>query len=61
LLISKYVAGREKDRRFARDAIRYGLVDQATLRERFANTAIDASIRRRLEAFVVADFAASAK
>jgi hypothetical protein len=53
LLASKYVAGREKDRRFARDAIRYGLVDQATLLDRLASTAI--------EAFVLADFSANSK
>lgn len=60
LIVSKYVAARAKDRRFARDAIRHGLVDQATLLDRLANTPIDDSIRRRIGAFVVADFAASA-
>jgi hypothetical protein len=61
LLISKYVAGREKDRRFARDAIRYELVDQATLLDRLANTPIDDPMRRRIGSFVAADFAANAK
>ncbi|HEX3594945.1 MAG TPA: DUF6036 family nucleotidyltransferase [Polyangiaceae bacterium] len=56
LLISKYVAGREKDRRFARDAIRYGLVTKDILIERLDATTIDDGLRARIAAFIPADF-----
>ena len=41
LLISKYVASREKDRRFARAAAGYGLADRTTLLQRLKNTQLD--------------------
>jgi len=54
LLIAKIVAGREKDRAFLREAAAYGLVDEATLRERLAATPLDdvrsTMVRRVIEA-----------
>ncbi|HVU02050.1 MAG TPA: DUF6036 family nucleotidyltransferase [Polyangiaceae bacterium] len=60
LLISKYVAGREKDRRFAKDALRYGLVSPGTLRERLAETSVDDATRSRVAAAIAADAEGSA-
>ncbi|MCC6215877.1 MAG: hypothetical protein IT376_13515 [Polyangiaceae bacterium] len=40
MLISKYAANREKDRRFTRAALAHGLVDAATLRARLGATTI---------------------
>jgi hypothetical protein len=57
LLISKYVAGREKDRRFVRAAIAHGLVEQSTLLERLGETSLDAATRERLAALIAHDFA----
>jgi hypothetical protein len=45
LLIAKLVAGREKDHRFVRDALRHGLGDEAVLLARLAKTPI--SVARR--------------
>jgi hypothetical protein len=58
LLIAKAVAGREKDRAFLRDAVRHGLVDQATVRERLAATVLDPGVRQRVDATLTAGFAA---
>ncbi len=41
LVISKCVAGREKDRRFCATAIRHGLVNARTLEDRLQTTPID--------------------
>lgn len=57
LLISKYVAGREKDQRFIEAAIRHGLVQRDLLLERLTLTAIDDSSRTRIGASIQADFA----
>jgi hypothetical protein len=48
LVISKYVAGREKDARFVRDALAYGLVDEATLLGRLESTGVSADRRAEL-------------
>jgi hypothetical protein len=52
LLISKYVADREKDRTFVRTAIAHGLIRQATLEERLGVTPISDrrkdDLRRRI-------------
>jgi hypothetical protein len=58
LLISKYVAGREKDRDYARAAIRHRLADRVTLRDRLARTAISEEQRGRISPQIEADFAA---
>lgn len=56
LLISKYVAEREKDLEFSRAAIAHGLVDQPILLERLGMTPIPTEKRRRIEAFIARDF-----
>lgn len=58
LLVSKYVAGREKDREYVRAAARHGLADRETLRERLERTPVDAATRQRLAAQIEADFRA---
>ena len=50
LVVSKYVAGREKDDHFVREALRHGLVDAGTLLARLAATALDDSGRERIAA-----------
>jgi hypothetical protein len=56
LLISKYVAGREKDRDYVRSAARHRLADRQTLLERLALTAADENQRGRITAQIEADF-----
>ena len=58
LLISKYVAGREKDRDYTRAAVRHRLADHATLLERLARTPVDEGQRGRISRQIEADFAA---
>ncbi len=57
LLISKYVANREKDRNYTRAALRHGLVDLETLRTRLAATVVIDSVRARVAACIKADAA----
>ena len=57
LLISKYVAGRDKDRRFARSAIAHGLVSRESLLDRLQKTPIDEAQRERIRTVVRHDFA----
>lgn len=59
LLISKYVAGRDKDRRFARDALRHGLVDPMVLRERLAAVTVEDRLRQEVAAIIESDVRAS--
>lgn len=59
LVISKYVAGREKDMAFVRVAIAHGLVDEATLGRRLESTPIGDELRERIRAFIARDFASS--
>ena len=56
LLISKYVAEREKDLEFTGTAIAHGLVDQPILLERLSVTSIPTEKNRRIEAFITRDF-----
>jgi hypothetical protein len=49
LIIAKYLAGREKDLRFARDALKHGLVRADVLRARLDETEVD-DARRELAA-----------
>jgi hypothetical protein len=56
LVISKYLAGREKDMAFVRAAIANGLVEQETLRHRLETTASDQSTRQRVAALISRDF-----
>lgn len=48
LVISKYVAGREKDRAFVRAALKHGLADGRTLLARLASTPLPAEQHERL-------------
>jgi hypothetical protein len=57
LLLSKYVAGREKDLRFSRAAVADGMVQRATLLERLATMTLDDRVRAAVEARIRADFA----
>lgn len=57
LVISKYVAGREKDMEFVRAVIANGMVDEETLHARLAGTAVDEEARERIAAFIGRDFA----
>jgi len=56
LAISKYVAGREKDRRFVKAAIRHGLVRRDALVERLFETPVDEPLRERIRKLIDADF-----
>jgi hypothetical protein len=60
LLISKYCAGREKDREFCAAVVHASLVIRATLDERLAATDCDEVIRARVSARIAADFRAGA-
>jgi len=59
LALSKYVAGREKDRRFVRAAIRHGLLSHDVLLERLHATPVEDSSRARIAAIIETDFAAT--
>lgn len=56
LLLAKYVAGREKDRRFIRGALTHRLADPVVLRERLGLLAIDAEQRQHILLLMSADF-----
>jgi hypothetical protein len=56
LIVSKYVAGREKDREYVRAAIRHRLVERDTLLDRLARTPVDGAQRSRITAQMAADF-----
>lgn len=56
LIVSKYVAGREKDHEFISEAIRHGLADRQTLIERLGVTPLPPSRRQELTAAVVRAF-----
>jgi hypothetical protein len=58
LLISKYVAGREKDRDYVRAAARHRLADRAELLDRLARTPMEDEQRRRISRQIEGDFAA---
>ncbi len=52
LLISKFVAGREKDLAYCAAVVRLGLVSIDTLHERLLKTDVTANVKRRVAAFV---------
>lgn len=58
LVLSKYVAGREKDTRFIRAAISAGYVNRAILLERLPTMAIDEARMQSIRSRIAADFAA---
>lgn len=55
LMISKYSAGREKDRAYVRAAIRHRLVDRETLLERLAQTPVEEARRSQIATQIGAD------
>jgi hypothetical protein len=59
LLISKYIAGRDKDLRFAAAAARHGLANRNTLLERLAGTDVDEVARDRVRLLVDRDHVAA--
>jgi hypothetical protein len=56
LLISKYVAGREKDLKYCSAVVGAGLVDREALIQRLRKTDCDLETRKRVEADVERDF-----
>ena len=57
LALSKYVAGREKDREFTRELARHQMTDKKILLKRLAATGIDAALSRAVRGRVERDFA----
>jgi hypothetical protein len=55
LVLSKYAAGREKDRGYVRLALRHRLVEVATLMSRVAELPVDDARRSRIRAQIEAD------
>lgn len=55
LLISKYVANREKDRRFVASALRHRLAEPSTLVERLKHTVIEDAVRETIEMLIALD------
>jgi hypothetical protein len=61
LAISKYVAGRDKDRRFNRALVERGIVERARLLALVDETPVPEVVRERIRAFVVEDFSGAQK
>ncbi len=59
LCLSKYVANREKDRRYVRAAAAHGLVNRGTLLERLPSMPIEAPLREHIRSLIELDFAAA--
>ena len=57
LALSKYVAGREKDREFTRELARHQMTDRKILLKRLAATGLDAVLSRALRGRIERDFA----
>jgi len=55
LLLAKYAAGREKDHRFAADALRHQLVQRDELLRRLVDLPVDEAQRARIQARIIAD------
>lgn len=56
LAISKYVAGREKDREFTQALARYAMTNKAVLFERLAATKLDPAVARLVNGRIEKDF-----
>jgi len=56
LALSKYVAGREKDREFTRELARHGLIDRTTLLKRLAATKLDPAVAKLVKGRIARDF-----
>jgi len=61
LAISKYVAGREKDREFTRELARHGMTDKAILVRRLAATRLDPVMAKLLRGRIERDFPRTGK
>jgi Nucleotidyltransferase of unknown function (DUF6036) len=57
LALSKYVAGREKDREFTRELARHGMTDKKILLKRLAATRLEAALSRAVRGRIERDFA----
>lgn len=57
LVLSKYVAHREKDLRFNRAAVHHRLVDRGVLEERLATMYLDEPLEKIVRQRIAADFA----
>lgn len=57
LVLSKYVAGREKDRRYNRAALRHRIVDRATLEDRLRLLPVDDARRTSIAGQIASDAA----
>ncbi|OFZ97488.1 MAG: hypothetical protein A3H35_18410, partial [Betaproteobacteria bacterium RIFCSPLOWO2_02_FULL_62_17] len=56
LAISKYVAGRQKDREFTRELARHALIDRMTLQKRLAATRLVPAVTRLVKGRIARDF-----
>lgn len=56
LAISKYIAGREKDREFTHELARHGMTDKGTLLARLAVTKLDAAVSKITKGRIERDF-----
>ena len=56
LAISKYVAGREKDREFTRALARYEMTNKVTLFDRLARTKLDPAVGKLVKGCIERDF-----
>jgi len=56
LAISKYVAGREKDREFTRELVRQGMIQRDTLMAREIETDLSPELRKLVKARIARDF-----
>ncbi len=56
LLISKYVANREKDREFCAAVVQAGIVEREILLQRLGSTTLDSAVIERIERRIAADF-----
>jgi hypothetical protein len=61
LAISKYVAGREKDREFTRELVRHGMLDKRTLLARLPATSLGDALRGVVQARIDRDFVERAR
>jgi len=61
LAISKYIAGREKDRDFTRELARQSMTDGKTLLERLAVTKLDAAVSKIAKGRIERDFPRSVR
>ncbi len=61
LAISKYIAGREKDREFTRELARHGMTDRETLFKRLTVTKLDAAVLKIVKGRIERDFPRSVR